>query len=316
MNPIALSPKNQNELYFHKGLFLEFVDLYNKNNLPNKIIFSGQKGLGKATLAYHITNYIFSKNEELNYNINSFNINSSNKSYKLICNNSHPNFHLINLSEDKKAIEISQIRKMISYTNKTSFNNKEKIILIDNVEFLNLNSLNALLKIAEEPNENIFFFMIFDSSKKLLNTLKSRCIKYNFNISFKESINLTNKIIKDDIYNFINPKLISYYSTPGELINLLNFSLNSKMDLLNTDLKNFLINIIENKLYKKNHFIKNNIYKYIEFYFLNLTKLNFSKVQISKLYNNFIHKISDLKKFNLDEEAFFIEFKSEILNEQ
>ena len=84
MNPITLSPKNQNELYFHKDLFLEFVDLYNKNILPNKIIFSGPKGLGKATLAYHITNYIFSKNDELNYNINSFHINRSNKSYKLI----------------------------------------------------------------------------------------------------------------------------------------------------------------------------------------------------------------------------------------
>ena len=40
---------------------------------------------------------------------------------------------------------------MIDYTNMSSFNDGYKIILIDNVENLNLNSVNALLKIIEEP---------------------------------------------------------------------------------------------------------------------------------------------------------------------
>ena len=74
--------------------------------------------------------------------------------------------------EDKKIIEISQIRQMINYANKTAFNNSERIVLIDNAENLNLNSLNALLKIVEEPNENIIFIIIFDNNKKILNTLK------------------------------------------------------------------------------------------------------------------------------------------------
>ena len=46
---------------------------------------------------------------------------------------------------------------MINYTNKSTFNNMARFILIDNVENLNKNSVNALLKIIEEPNENIFF---------------------------------------------------------------------------------------------------------------------------------------------------------------
>ena len=33
-----------------------------------------------------------------------------------------------------------------------------KIILINNIEYLNINSINALLKIIEEPNNKIFFF--------------------------------------------------------------------------------------------------------------------------------------------------------------
>ncbi len=46
---------------------------------------------------------------------------------------------------------------MINYANKTAFNNSERIVLIDNAENLNLNSLNALLKIVEEPNEILFY---------------------------------------------------------------------------------------------------------------------------------------------------------------
>ena len=53
---------------------------------------------------------------------------------------------------------------------------------------------------------------------------------------------------------------------------------------------------------------------FIEFYFLKLISLNKSQKQIHLLYENFIKKIFYLKKFNLDEEAFFIEFKTKILN--
>ena len=91
-------------------------------------------------------------------------------------------------------------------------------------------------------------------------------------------------------------------------------SLSSNFEISNLDLKFFLINIIENKHYKKDTFIKNNIYKFIEFYFLKLISLNKSLKQIHLLYENFIKKIFYLKKFNLDEEAFFIEFKTKILN--
>ena len=38
-----------------------------KKNYQIKFLFSGPKGTGKATLAYHLANYIFSKKEEFPY---------------------------------------------------------------------------------------------------------------------------------------------------------------------------------------------------------------------------------------------------------
>ena len=77
---------------------------------------------------------------------------------KLILNNSSPNFYLINLKKIKNQYDVNQIRELINFCNKSSFNNLPRFILIDNIEFLNLNSSNALLKILEEPPENVFLF--------------------------------------------------------------------------------------------------------------------------------------------------------------
>ena len=314
MNLAHLKPNNQEMLLGYNDLFLNIINLYNNKKLPNKILFSGSKGIGKATFAYHLVNYIFSANEQFSYDVNNFKINNSNKSFNLIKNNSHPNFHLIDLLDEKKVIEISQIREMINYANKSSFNNKEKIIFIDNVENLNLNSSNALLKIVEEPNDNVMFILIFDNSKKILQTVKSRCLKFNFFLSSTECVNITNNIIQKDLHDIVNIDLINHYNTTGDFINLINFSLKSDIDVYGYDLKNFLLNIIENKHYRKNIYIKKNIYKFIEFYFLKLINLNKSHKQIYSLYEAFIKKIFYLRKFNLDEETFFIEFKNKILN--
>ena len=310
-----LSSKNQIKLFSFRNELIKLINLYEEKKFPNKIIFSGNKGIGKATLAYHLTNYILSKDEEYNYEINSNTINKSNRSFNLLTNNSHPNFYNIDIFEEKKNIEISQIREMITYANKSSFNNKEKIILIDNIEYLNINSLNALLKIIEEPNENLIFLLIYDNTKKILKTLLSRCLIFNLSMSHHESIEVTNKILDENIHSYLNPSLINYYNTPGDLINLVNFSKNTNINLKDISLKEFIKNIIDDKHYKKDTFIKNNIYNFIELYLLNLNNKNQNKKNISLLYEYFINKISELKKFNLDEESLFIEFKTKILNE-
>ena len=57
---------------------------------------------------------------------------------------------------------------MIKFSQKTSFDNNEKIILIDQIEHLNQNSANALLKILEDLNDKIIFILIHSRGKKSL----------------------------------------------------------------------------------------------------------------------------------------------------
>tara|TARA_Y100000590_G_scaffold263996_1_gene296570 strand:+ start:1480 stop:2418 length:939 start_codon:yes stop_codon:yes gene_type:complete len=307
-------PVLQNKLYELNPIFDEIVNLYNSNKLPSKILFSGSKGIGKSTLAYHLINYIFSINETSTYDINLKEINIQNNSFKLIKNGSHPNFHLIDLIDDKKNIEIAQIRSMINYANKSSFNNRPRFILIDNVENLNINSLNALLKILEEPNKNVFFILIHNDNKKIIKTLKSRCLLFKINLTFNQSIKITNLLLNQNVFDLINNDLINYYAMPGDYINLINFSKEKKINLNDFDLKNFLLLLINEKLYKNNNFVKSNIFIYIELYILKIFNQSRNKNKIFTFYSKFIKKISYTNKFNLDYESLFMEFKSKLLN--
>ena len=97
-----LDSASQTNLIGHNEIFNNFSQLYRNNNLPNKILLSGEKGIGKSTLAYHLINFVLSENEELNYDYENNLINSDNKSYRLIQNKSNPNFYLIDVAEDKK----------------------------------------------------------------------------------------------------------------------------------------------------------------------------------------------------------------------
>ena len=308
-----LKPSENTKLYGMNNFFNEIIKLYSEKKIPFKILLSGKKGLGKSTLAYHIINNILSTDEEFSYDSNNFTINPINRSFKLIQNNSHPNFYLIDLLNDKKNIDIAQIREMITYTNKSTFNDGARFILIDNIENLNRNSVNALLKIIEEPNDKIFFILINNSEKNILPTLRSRCLLFKLNFSFDDSINISNQILDKNVLDLINHDLINYYSTPGEIVNLINFSKDKNIDLKKYTLSNFLNFLINSGYYKKDKIVKNLLINYIELFFLKKYKLISNKDSLLNFYHNFIIKINNTEKFNLDEESLFLEFKSKLL---
>ena len=308
-----LKPSENTKIYGMEIFFKELVGLYKQKKMPNKILLSGKKGSGKSTLAYHLINYILSENEELKYDLKNYNINKDNKSYKLLQNNSHPNFYLIDLLTEKKNIDVGQIREMINYTNKSTFNNLARFILIDNVENLNKNSVNALLKIIEEPNENVFFILINNSEKKILPTLKSRCLTFNVSLTFNETLNISNSILEKNVLEFVNYDLISYYNTPGEIINLLNFAQEKSINLKDHTISSFINLIIENNYYKKNKPVKILLLNLIELFFLKKYMITNTKTSLINFYHKFIKKIYNTEKFNLDEESLFLEFKSKLL---
>ena len=285
-----------NNLIGHKVYLNNLEHLYKENKLPNKILLSGYKGIGKALL---IKNFLYKVFDDDN-------------SHALINNNSHPNILNIKKKDDKKIIEIDQIREIIKFTNQSSFNNKSRFIVIDDVEYLNISSSNALLKSLEEPNFNVNFFLVYNSNLKILDTIKSRCIEIKINLNQEDTKLIVNKYFDDEVYENINDSLSNFYSTPNFLILLVNYLKENDLSLVDTNINILIRNIIVNKHYNKNIFVKDYLNYIIELFFYN--HINITK-EISYIVKEYYYtKLLNIRKFNLDYETFFLEFEDNLLN--
>ena len=212
---VILPPKKQIRLFGYENYFDLFIKLFEKRKMPNSILLSGLKGLGKSTFAYHIINHLLSKDEEGKYSTKDFIINEDNLSYKLLSKNIHPNFYLIENNLLEKDIKIEQARNLLRFLNKSTYKRNLKIIMIDNAENLNLNSSNALLKAIEEPPNNTFFFIIHNSACKILDTIKSRCTEFKFFFTISKKKKIFQNIIKQYGKDFGTNRVVeNYYFGP------------------------------------------------------------------------------------------------------
>jgi len=304
---------NELKLVGHENIFKNFMYLYEKKILPNKILLSGNKGIGKSLFVKHLLCYIYSLKDKNKYNLDEFSINNLNKSNKLIVNNSHPNIFNIFKKEDKNNIEISQIREMIQFQNRSSFNNEIRFIIINDLQYFNLNSTNAILKSLEEPNDNVTFILINDSSKFIKDTIKSRCIEFKLFLYINEVKLIVNNYFNENVFDSISSDFQNIYNSPAFLITLVIFLKENNLDIDNLSIEQFIIKIIKNKYYIKNHFINENLNFFIELFFFK--NINHSKNVSFHIKEYFYLKLSQLRKYNLDLESFFIEFEEKLLSE-
>ena len=288
---------SKENLVGHSSHLNNFISLYKANKLPKKILLSGKKGIGKSLLAKHfLFHYFVDENSKI-----------------LLKNNTHPNVLNIKRKDDKKNIEIDQIREIIKFTNQSSFNNKLKFIIIDDVESLNINSTNALLKSLEEPNTNVHFILIFNSEMNISDTIRSRCLEFKIDLNLKDTKVIVDNYYNEKIYDNISKNLKNYYSTPKFLISLVQYFKNNDLSLSEIGIDELIKNIINNKHYNKDSFVKNYLNYIIELFFYN--HINVTKKISFKVKKYYYFKLSNIRRYNLDYETFFLEFKDKLLSE-
>ena len=298
------------KIYGYDDLFNFFIKLDGEERIPNKFILSGNKGIGKSTFAYHLINYILSKNEKDKYDTINYKINDENRSYKLIKDLTHPNFFLIDADEGKEQISIDKIRKSFDFINKSSMNNDFRIILIDNAEYLNQSSGNALLKIIEEPNEKLIFILVHDISYKLLDTIKSRCIIFKKVFSREETISIFEKIVNQNFSDIFENNFLSKFMSIGDLIYLKQFSEEYKLKE-KIDNKNILNIYLMNKYNKNNKRIQKIILKLMQIYLYQINMNSFNEKNYI-WYNSFFKKITEANIYNLDIGNLYFEFQKKM----
>ncbi|MCQ2739210.1 MAG: DNA polymerase III subunit gamma/tau [bacterium] len=83
----------------------------------------------------------------------------------------------IDAASNRKVEDTQNLLEKIQYV---PVNGKYKIYIIDEVHMLSNTAFNALLKTLEEPPENVIFILATTEVHKVLDTIKSRCQRYDF----------------------------------------------------------------------------------------------------------------------------------------
>ena len=282
------------KLFGHDEIFKDFLNLYENNNLPKVIILTGEKGSGKFSFAFHFINFALSQNSNLSYDLKNYEINKENNIYKKIVLNVNQNFNYLSC-EKPYSISVDDIREIKRSFSKTTLNESPRFTIIDDIELLNLNAANSLLKLIEEPSDYDYFILINNKKKKMIETIFSRSIEFKFFLSFQKKKNIYNSIKK---YLNIDNNFIDNYlnlSSPGNLIEFSNILSELEIDNLK-DFDNTIFQLLVN--FKKN---KRSSYLNLVYF---LIDIKFQEIVYKKTHSYF--KIVDNKNkiFNLIDEYY------------
>ena len=280
-NPIFFNPKNTLNLFGLNNYFTFLSSLYHKKKLPKVIMLTGNKCLGKSTLVNHFLYSIF---DEKNYDKKNLVQLESSIFYNQFKNSLFPNITYVS-GADYTSVKIDDIRELKKKILYSSILNKERFIVFDDIELFNLNSLNALLKILEEPSKNIFFILINNKKKAILDTIRSRSLEIKIILNEEERVNIINKLIHHfKIEAVIDPK--KSHLTPGYFIKFNYIIKQYDISFLNDFTEN--LNLLLN-LYKKH---KENLFFDMTFF---IADFYLRDLKEKKIFRD--DKIYDLKNF-------------------
>ena len=277
--------------------FNEMINLFDSGKFPKVLLLSGKKGIVKFTLTFHFLNYIYSKKDEFSYNTQDKIINTNSIFYNSILNQSCTDVVLLQ-AEEGKNIKIDDIRSLKNVLSKSSLSTNPRFTIIDEVEFLNSNSVNALLKTLEEPSDDNYFILINNQQADLIETISSRCLKSNIYLNLQQQKKIIDHLIASKKIDLSIEK--SQNLTPGLLLKYNELSSKYKID--NND-------SISSKLYKLLHAYKKDKNKalinmsifLVDQFFYNLMKDNKTKIEfLLDLRLIIINNINDSILYNLN----------------
>lgn len=94
-------------------------------------------------------------------------------SQKILAGNC-PDVQVFGLPKDRKTISVELVRQIKESVYLKPVELQCKIYLLEQTECMTLQAQNALLKLLEEPPQNVYFFLLCDSATHLLPTVRSR----------------------------------------------------------------------------------------------------------------------------------------------
>ncbi len=174
----CLHPRETYNLIGHNQAELVFLRAIRSDKLHHAWLLTGQKGVGKATLAYRMIRTILGGQSRLETSID---VTEQDPVAQRIQSLGHGDFFLLRRPYDHKSkklrseIPVAETRKLQDFFSHKASEGGWRVCLVDSMDEMNRNAENGILKILEEPPEKSIIILLSSAPGRLLPTIRSRC---------------------------------------------------------------------------------------------------------------------------------------------
>jgi len=179
-------PRENPKLVGHDAVERILIDAWTSGRIPHAWLFTGPRGIGKATLAYRFAKFVLANGGEgvpmFDQKPLTLALDQDNPIFRYISSGSHPDLLTLQRGDihpdtgrTTDGIVVSQVRKAVAFMRLTPALGGWRVVVIDAADSMNINAANALLKCLEEPPKRAFFILVGHSPGILLPTMHSRC---------------------------------------------------------------------------------------------------------------------------------------------
>ena len=164
-------PNNFSEVAGQKHIIKTIKNAVINKKISHAYLFSGQRGIGKTTIARILAKAVNCLNpidgEPCNECANC----------KAISNNETPDIIEIDAASNNG---VDEMRFLLEKVNFLPSSLNKKVYIIDEVHMLSISAFNALLKTLEEPPVHVMFILATTEPHKIPMTILSRCQRFDF----------------------------------------------------------------------------------------------------------------------------------------
>jgi DNA polymerase-3 subunit delta' len=176
-------PRMTDALFGHAGAEAALLAAYRSGRVPHAFLLLGQKGIGKATLAYRMARFVLAHPDPAAPEVAaapSLAVDPDHPVARRMAAQAQGDLLVLERTANEKGalrqqIAVDDVRRTVSFFGATAGQGGWRIAIVDAVDELNRFGANALLKVLEEPPERAILLLVCHSAARVLPTLRSRC---------------------------------------------------------------------------------------------------------------------------------------------
>lgn len=169
--PIKYRPRKLEDVCGQEHIIVSIKNFFERKQIPNVFLFTGQYGSGKTTMARLVTAMLNCERG----------VTTDPCGECIFCKKIQSGAS-IDIQEIDAATNrgIDRIRALKEFARYGTSEMRYKVITLDECHQLTEEANNSLLKLLEEPPSNMYIFLCTTEPRQVLPTIHSRCQRYDF----------------------------------------------------------------------------------------------------------------------------------------